>query len=154
MWLTIRHVVFESSEISLASESLPDGEAAIDSVEESMGEVFRLIGPPAVNVPATSTRRVAVGEEVFVVGYPKDPVSSRPIPPVSRVCRSTVMLAPSMENDWIELQGSFPRGFSGAPVFALSDGRLLGVLHSGCGANVDSSAGMVFQFGLAISLSE
>ena len=54
------------------------------------------------------------------------------------------------EDRRIELQGAFPRGFSGAPVIACSDGALLGVLDQVGFVALDAAAGVGFHLGLAI----
>jgi Trypsin-like peptidase domain len=99
------------------------------------------------------TNRVpVVGEEVFVLGYPSPAErADRKLFASPRVCRSTVMAQIGHgDGRRIELQGPFPRGFSGAPVLAASDGAILGMLDAVGFAPLADDAPVGFHLGLVV----
>jgi len=103
--------------------------------------------------PIAKTRRRAVsGEEVFVLGHPcsAEHADWRHLS-TPRVCRSVVMSQIGAGEELrLELQGAFPRGFSGAPVLAVSDGALLAMLDAVGFAPLAEELGVGFHLGLAV----
>lgn len=101
---------------------------------------------------AEHVREATPGEQVILCGFPSGPDGAET--PRVRVCVSFVMSNFGSGDDRrIELQGAFPRGFSGSPVIAMSDGALLGMLEQVGFAPLSEAAGVGFHLGLAIASS-
>lgn len=97
-------------------------------------------------------REAMPGEQVLLCGFPIGPNAEDT--PRARVCVSYVMSSFGEGDERrVELQGAFPRGFSGSPVVAASDGALLGMLEQVGFAPLSESAGVGFHLGVAVAAS-
>jgi hypothetical protein len=101
---------------------------------------------------AAANRGPVAGEEVFVLGYPCPAERAHwKLFATPRVCRSAIMAEIGHGDGCrIELQGAFPRGFSGAPILGVSDGALLGMLDTLGFAPILEEKGAGFHLGLAV----
>jgi hypothetical protein len=96
------------------------------------------------------------GDNLFIQGYPQMPASLGEQDRVTvRLCRTSLMANVTVNSrPMLELQGSQPKGFSGAPVMCCSSGSVIGVLDSVGISYIDSNKEIGFCVGLAIPVSE